>query len=325
MRIPVRAARRRGFTLIELLVVIALIAILVSLLLPAVQSVREAARRTECQNHLHQIGLALHNYEATYRMFPKGGPLANLSAANPENTVGTYRIASWGTAILPYTEQNTLYQQIDLNLWYLHPKNQPATGQHISFFTCPSNPDAEKKKPNGDRTTSPELYGRNDYTGNWGVRGIGCPTSWCTNTYQWDLGESGSDPRGPIVSPQNPNISQKNVTDGLTNTIFIGEAPTALHGLWAGQKNVQEQSSPINALNTTVTQAFAQYASCTVYPWQTASTKFCDFGQDYHSYHPGGAQFVMGDGSVKLVTENVNLVLLNWLLSIRDGNPVGAL
>ncbi len=321
---PGRRVTRPGFTLIELLVVIAIIAILVSLLLPAVQAIREAARKAECQNHLHQLALAIHNYESSYRMFPKGGPMTALASASPETTVGTYRIASWGTAILPYTEQSAIYQQIDLNLWYLDPKNQPATGQHISLFTCPSNPEAEQKKPNGDRPTSPELYGRNDYTGNWGVRAIGCPTTWCTNTYQWDLGESGSDPRGPIVSPTNRNISQRNVTDGLSNTIFLGEAPTALHGIWAGQKNLQEQASPINARNTSITQTYAMYSACVVYPWQTASTPFCDFGQDYHSFHPGIAQFALGDGSVRPITENINLTLFNWLLSIRDGQPIGA-
>ena len=249
--------------------------------------------------------------------------MADLSVINPQNVAGTHRTASWGTAILPYTDQANLYQQINFSLWYLHPDNQSAASKQITFYTCPSNPEAKQKKPNGDRTADPERYGRNDYTGNWGVRAFGCPTSWCTNTYQWDLGESGYDPRGPLVSPTQRNISSKSVTDGLSNTIFIGEAPTALHGIWAGQKNLQEQAAPINAKNSTVTSAYSQFAACTVYPWVNSSTPYCDFGQEYHSYHSGGAHFLLGDGSTRMISQEIDLLLFNSLLSIRDGKVIG--
>src|SRR5579859_7799924 len=100
-----RARRKRGFTLIELLVVIAIIGLLIGLLLPAVQAAREAARRAQCINNVKQIGLAMHNYESSQRVFPSG-------ALPPPQTGWTWG-HSWSVAILPYTEQNNIYQQFD--------------------------------------------------------------------------------------------------------------------------------------------------------------------------------------------------------------------
>src|SRR5580693_8105777 len=113
---PHRARRpRQAFTLIELLVVIAIIAVLVSMLLPAVQQAREAARRSQCRNNLKQIGLALHNYEGSYRVFPPGYVDFNF---NPNNTPDTDLGPGWGwaTFLLPYMDQSPLYNQINFNV-----------------------------------------------------------------------------------------------------------------------------------------------------------------------------------------------------------------
>jgi prepilin-type N-terminal cleavage/methylation domain-containing protein len=116
--------RRSGFTLIELLVVVAIIGVLISLLLPAVQKVREAANRTSCLNNLKQIGLAAHNYHDTFRRLPPGQTDTRFSALSK---------------LLPFMEQDNLYKMIDFNAVDFDPVNQPAISVNISMFRCPSD------------------------------------------------------------------------------------------------------------------------------------------------------------------------------------------
>src|SRR5512137_843597 len=130
----IREHSRRGFTLVELLVVIAIIGVLVALLLPAVQAAREAARRMSCSNNLKQIGLALHNYEGTYRVLPPSRIDINLPRFQQ----------SWVSLALPFIEQGTIHAKYNFgNNWY-DPINDPLTTARLSVMLCPSVPSARE-------------------------------------------------------------------------------------------------------------------------------------------------------------------------------------
>ncbi|WP_406697342.1 DUF1559 domain-containing protein [Singulisphaera sp. Ch08] len=322
-RLPARPSR--GFTLIELLVVIAIIAVLIALLLPAVQSAREAARRLQCTNNLKQIGLAVHNYHDIHGVIPKGGYGGGMGVPALWNTATAQsrRMASWGTVILPQMEQAPLYNSFNTGFWYLEPPNYTTSRTLLSTFLCPSNPAGSPMKPNGDNITSQPQYCRNDYAGNWGERALRCfPATSCQNNYS-DQGDQSGAGRGVIMFGSEINVNLVSVTDGSTNTIVIGEAPEALHGLWAGHKNFLDQSAPINA-------RFGPFSST---PWQSCQVVAgsasigklgCDYGQEFHSYHTGGVNFLFLDGSVRYLKESIQPKILAALLSRKGGEILSA-
>lgn len=317
-----------GFTLIELLVVISIIALLIALLLPAVQQVREAARRSQCQNNLKQMGLAFHNYHDVHGVFPKGGYGGNLSSPTLYNTSNARacRQLSWGTALLPYLDQSPLYNRWDHGLWYLEGSNQELSQTRLSVFLCPSCP-LPALKPNGDNSSSTPQYARSDYSGNYGERGLRCfPSTNCQNNYATE-GDNTGQPRGvmtlqPSASFFSPTYGIKDFLDGTTTTIMLGEAPNGLHSLWAGHKNVLDQSAPINARYAT--SADTSWSACiTIANSSIIGRLGCDFGQEFHSYHVGGAHFLFGDGSGRFISENIDIRLFSALLSRKGQEVVG--
>jgi len=194
------ARRRRAFTLIELIVVIAIIAILVALLLPAVQAAREAGRRAQCRSNLHQIGLALHNYEGIFGVLPPSIQVIGTGNTLPDN--GCWSIFA---RLLPYFEQANLFQKCNMRLNKEQPSNQIAIQQTIPMYLCPDEIHTDVSvHPYGLSAVS--SYGF--CTGDWFVWG-GYKGPWNRTAF------------GPDRS-----LRLASITDGLTQTIFCSEVKT---------------------------------------------------------------------------------------------------
>jgi prepilin-type N-terminal cleavage/methylation domain-containing protein/prepilin-type processing-associated H-X9-DG protein len=280
---------RKGFTLIELLVVIAIVAILIALLLPAVQQVREAARRMRCKNNLKQIGLALHNYHDTAGSLP---PQAVVDRSGPEET-GWW---SWRVRILPQLEQNALYQQFDLreDIWANANKYKPYTSRKIEVFMCPSDPHVERIAESFEYFPDGEAYALTSY---FGSRGSG-----------------ESSPDDGVFPAVNHTVALKDITDGTSQTILIGERPadSSLEwGWWAAGVGIDGEG-----LGDHVLDAWEGFYSGDLSDTAADVTHFW-------SAHSGGAQFALCDGSVRFLSYAMDRDVFT-ALTTRDGGEVAS-
>jgi prepilin-type N-terminal cleavage/methylation domain-containing protein/prepilin-type processing-associated H-X9-DG protein len=204
---------RCAFTLVELLAVIAIIGILMALLIPAAQQVRESARRVSCANNLRQIGLALNNYHGSFRTLPTG--CVEWRAGSDTSQ----RQLAWSVQILPQLEQNDLFQRLDLTKAFDAVENQEAAAVEISTYLCPSTAD----RPNEWRR------GRIDYGGIYGER----------------ITSPNSPPKGTMLIDRAIKFSE--INDGLSNTLVVGEDAGWSDGEWINGRNIFDQAFGINA------------------------------------------------------------------------------
>ena len=345
--------RRAGFTLIELLVVIAIIAVLIALLLPAVQSAREDSRRAQCTNNLKQIGIACHNYITSFQLLPFGkGPTYN------QIIPGTAAYARWSThsQLLMYIEQGTLFSSINFNLApetpgmagdvaFMPPyqnnnrENSTASLAQVATFLCPSD-------------GSPPIAnwpGANNYLG---------------NMYNWacDIGDSNPSTVAPNEVPRGifyylSSVKIASITDGTSNTAFFSEkirgngtrdpdarsdsmvtaAPTSLDATYQTCKTM----IPMTATRLTHAQGASWVMGemcCTQYNHVTTPNQGTCAGLGFannsmanmpmvvppSSRHPGGVNTLFGDGSVKFIKDSISLLTWRGLGSRNGGEVISA-
>jgi prepilin-type N-terminal cleavage/methylation domain-containing protein len=371
---------KRGFTLVELLVVIAIIGVLVGLLLPAVQAAREAARRMSCSNNMKQIGLAVHNFDATNRRLPYSG-----QGGSTGSTTTPYMIHSTLTYLLPYIEQQNVYNMFDMQTdpklvypgslanggWTTstgciihlsakgrnyddpaHPMGQVAAKTHISTFVCPTTPIV------GAARDPLAQYGPNDYmfidltdivenpaSPNYGARASSA--------------ERAAQVRAGMLSCNNQTLAS--TVDGTSNTILcIEDAGRAAPGVslfgslsarvtpvqspadsipwmgggsngrrmyaWADADSVTNGvSGPSNSTASRkagVNQNKLPTGGPATCPWTTNN---CGPNDEPFSFHTGGVTCVMGDGSVKFLSDTIDAIVLKWSVAAADGNVVESL
>ncbi|MCU0879511.1 MAG: DUF1559 domain-containing protein [Pirellulaceae bacterium] len=283
--VAVRSSRDRwGFTLVELLVVIAIIGILVALLLPAVQSAREAARRTSCQNNLKQIALACHNYHDLVNKLP------------PASTNPTLAGSSGFAAILPHLEQSNLYTLYDFSQGNSSPVNLAAVSQRIPTYICPSNVFARPVPISG--------CDANDRAPGTYAFSTGSLDPWAANN-------------GAIATAQTPQTNFASILDGTSNTLMVGES----HWFF---RDYMFTSGPCNGqVRGGFTYWASPYPLATAFttrgpfnPKQMAgdSARLSNF----RSLHPGGVNMAYVDGSIHYLPETIDHLVLD-ALATRDG------
>jgi len=282
---------QRGFTLIELLVVIAIIAILIGLLLPAVQKVREAAARATCSNNMKQVALALHNHHDALSLFPMGQQVS-LGTNNPANALNRQ---CWQQPLLPYLEQNALFAQIQTSQPTTYTYSIPGVENKIKSLMCPSDPNA------GKNVTVPG--NAQGFHGNY----VLCAAS----TLFGDSGATGGTAlNGMFYSFSKTKITD--VTDGTSNTLMGSEvliAPdTTTHDLRGRYNNTWQGNTLFSTLyspNTTVGDRSSYCNSIPKAPCQALGATATV--QSARSQHTGGVNVAMADGSVRFVRDGVTL------------------
>jgi prepilin-type N-terminal cleavage/methylation domain-containing protein len=330
-------SKRQAFTLIELLVVIAIIAILIGLLLPAVQKVREAAARMSCSNNLKQLGLAMHGYFDVQSQLPSGGA-HNRDGADNAAADSTSWGPSWAVSILPYIEQTNLYRGYDyLQVRSRDGVNVNVVGVELKSFKCPSD------LVNAGWITNSVTFARGNYAVNCGAGNAFSTTDWNLNAERGPF-HMGA-PVRPVTTPFRENgqgygARFSEITDGLSNTLLLSELVTGrqagdVRGAWAYPSGAYicggapSYNSPRvllvpngNALDDTMKDQPAFCSADNADPQLRCAAGGSRAFQTARSRHTGGVQACLADGSVRFISNTITLVTWRQLLAQGDGSVI---
>jgi prepilin-type N-terminal cleavage/methylation domain-containing protein len=296
--------KRVGFTLIELLVVIAIIAILIALLVPAVQKVREAAARTQCQNNLKQIGLAMQSFEGTYKFFPPGA----VTSAQPKLGIPSGVNHGLFVFLLPYVDQSSLYAGYKWTVSWNDAVNSSVIGTHLQVFQCPSVPKRNRTYVSNGQTVAAGDYGPNNAIDGANLVPLGLVD---------DVGKF----EGVLKVNLLCKVSQ--VTDGTSNTLVIAE-DAGRPDLYRVGKQVSGTVSGAgwaDRENEYITHGFTGNGASS--PGTCAVN--CTNGNEMYSFHPGGAFVVLADGTVRWLSTDVPIRIVGALITRTGGEVVPAI
>ncbi len=296
-----------GFTLVELLVVISIIGILIALLLPAVQSAREAARRLQCANNFKQVGLALHNYHASHATLPIGTNLYYTGSGSCPTGPGFYNGMAWGVFVFPYLEMQSIYDQYDFSKNYFEEPNWTLGGSRINLFLCPSDPQdhelvwcctgrQQAGMPEDHDMAKTNMAGVHDSI-----------EHMCQS-----INRPSQEANGVLYAVSATRFAD--ISDGTSSTLMVGEILGGGRGThrgvyWHSWDTLGTQNG-INGPGTRIGEDLP-----------------LSFNHRHHggfaSEHPGGCHFAMVDGSVHFLSENIDAKLLAALTTRSNGEVVG--
>lgn len=313
---------RHGFTIVELLVVIGIISLLVALLLPAVQSAREAARSMSCRNNLKQIGLAIHSYHDSHRSFPPGG-------ITDGRWQDSFNGSSWTVAILPYLEKESIYNLYQFDSFNESPQNADVREQPVALMSCPSDPNGEKLGYPESGPGSELLYATGSYRAVSG-RSDGLPRPEGGSWYD----SRNSLPRhwrGAMHHVGTGGLREErfaDVTDGASNTLLVGEYATPRCG-----------AEDVCPRTTFWAYTYTSYNQSSMCPECGARTLTGDYGEcvmaggqgDSHACKRGWGSFhaqvffaTWCDGSVRAINESTDMEVAGAMATIAGGeSPSG--